>query len=158
MKQPDPKGDLMKKTGVFTRILAIVGTLLAWFPLLTPVILGLASLVTKGQFLFDYLMPAELFPAALLGSALLLWAAFRGRAPRKLIGWGLALAVLFLLGSQGLAVVTGLASGETSADGWPWVLVLTMLGLFTLALLGIAVGGILLLRDLARAPDLHTAE
>jgi len=64
-------------------------------------------------------MPAELFPAALVGGGSLLWAALRVRLCRRLIGWGLGVAIGLLVGGQVLAVVTGLASGETEpAEAW----------------------------------------
>ncbi len=37
-------------------------------------------------FRFDYLMPAELFPATLVGGGLLIWAALRAHSRRRLIG------------------------------------------------------------------------
>jgi hypothetical protein len=49
-----------------------------------------------------------------------------------------------------LAVVTGLASGETEPAGWPWALVLASLAGYALALVAMGVGGALLLRDLFR--------
>jgi hypothetical protein len=138
----------MKNRDVLTRILAIVGTLLVWLPLLAPVLLGLAALVTRHRFLLDYLMPAELFPLVLVGAGLLLWAAVRRRRFRSLIGWGLGSAVLLLVGSQALAELTGLADGRTEPGGWQWALVLAGLAGYILAVLVIAVGGVLLLRDL----------
>ena len=64
----------MKNQNLLTKVLAVVGTILVWFPILAPVVLGIAALFTRGRFLFDFLMPAELFPFALAGSLLLLWA------------------------------------------------------------------------------------
>jgi hypothetical protein len=93
-------------------------------------------------------MPAELFPFALAGGLLLLWAAIRARACLKLIAWGLGIAVGMLVGGQALAVVTGLASGETEPAGLPWALVLGSLIAFTLALVAVGVGGIMLLMNL----------
>ena len=58
-------------------------------------------------------MPAELFPVVLVGGGLLVWAAIRAGLRRGIIGWGLAAAVGFLIVSMALAMVTGLASGET---------------------------------------------
>ena len=135
----------------FTKLLALVGTGLIWLPLLAPLAFGLLRLVAGRRLLIDYLMPAELFPVVLAGSGLLLWAALRARAGRALIGGGLGVAVVALFGSQVLAVVTGLASGETEPSGWPWALVVGTLGLYTLALAAIGVGGWRLLRRLLRA-------
>ena len=138
----------MDNKGTLTKGLAIVGTVLAWFPLLAPVLISIIFLVQEGIFRFDYLMPAELFPFALLGGLLLLWAAIRARARLKLIAWGLGIAVGMLVGGQALAVVTGLASGETEPAGLPWALVLGSLTAFTLALVAVGVGGIMLLMNL----------
>jgi hypothetical protein len=140
----------MKENDVLTRILAIAGTVLAWFPILAPVLFSIAALLREGVFRFDYLMPAELFPAALVGGGLLLWAALRARSRRGLIGWSLGIAIGLLVGGQMLAVVTGLASGRTEATGWWWAPVLASIVVYTLALAAIGVGGILLLRDLSR--------
>jgi hypothetical protein len=96
-------------------------------------------------------MPAELFPSALIGGVLLFWAALRAQWRRKLIGWGLGSAVFLLVGSEGLAVVTGLASGETAPTGWVLGLVLGMIITYALALVIIGVGGGLRLRDLSKS-------
>jgi hypothetical protein len=107
-------------------------------------------LIVERIFRFDYLMPAELFPFALVGSGLLLWAALRAHSRTKPIGWGLGIAILTLFGGQGIAVLTGLASGEIEPIGWIWWLVLASLVLYSLALIFIGTGGALLLRDLFR--------
>ena len=138
----------MEKKNAFTKILAIVGTVLVWFPILAPVLLSLILFIGEGRFLLDYLMPAELFPFALAGAILLLWAGLRARSHWKIIAWGLGIAVGLLVGSQALAVVTGLASGATEPVGFWWILVLVTFGAFVAALIAIGVGGILLLRDL----------
>jgi hypothetical protein len=140
----------MEKKSVFTKILAIPGTVLVWVPTLAPVLFGGVALFTRGRFLFDYLMPAELFPVGLVGAGLLLWAALRAHSQRKLIGWGLVGVLVLLAGSQGLAVVTGLASGEIEATGLWWVLTLAGIIGYSLALIAIGVGGLLLLHDLFR--------
>ena len=146
----------MEKKGVLTKILAIVGTVFVWFPILAPVLLSVAVIIKEHTFLFDYLMPAELFPAILVGGGLLIWAALRARSRRRLIGWGLGIAVGLLVGGQVLAVVTGLASGETEPAGWWWALVLASIVIYTLALVVIGVGGVLLLRDLFKPSRLPT--
>ena len=138
----------MGKKNALTKTLAIVGTVLAWFPILAPIVLTAAFLIAEGQFRFDYLMPAELFPAALVGGGLLFWAALRVKSHQKLISGSLIIAAAALAGSQGLAVITGLASGEREAAGWPFILVLTLLAIYTLALVVQGIGGVYLLRDL----------
>lgn len=142
----------MKRNDAFTKLLAVVGSLLAWFPLLMPVLFSLGFLFVTGRFRFDYLMPAELFLFALAGGGLLLWASLRTGTHRGMIGWGIGLAAGLLAGGQALAVVTGLASGETEPTGVWWILVLASLAFYILALMVMAVGGLLLLRDLFRSP------
>ena len=140
----------MEKKGVLSKVLAIVGTVLVWLPILAPVLLSVVLVITEREFRFDYLMPAELFPATLVGGGLLIWAALRAHSRRRLIGWGLGIAVGLLVGGQVLAVVTGLASGETEPTGWWWALVLASIVVYSLALVVVGVGGVLLLRDLFR--------
>ena len=138
----------MKDKGVFTKILAIAGTVFVWFPILAPILLSAVHFIQAGVFRFDYLMPAELFPFALAGGLLLIWAAIRTRARLKLIGWSFGIAVGMLVGGQALAVGTGLASGETEPTGWSWALVIGSVIIFVLAVISVGAGGILLLRDL----------
>jgi hypothetical protein len=57
-----------------------------------------------------------------------------------------------LVGSQGLAVVTGLASGATAPTGWRVALPLAMITVYSLTLVVISVGGALLVRDLFTPP------
>jgi uncharacterized membrane protein len=140
----------MEKKDNLSKGLAITGTVLAWLPILVPILLSLILLLVERVFRFDYLMPAELFFVALAGGLLILWAAFRVHSHQKLIGLGLVVAVVALASSQGLAVVTGLASGAQAAVGWRFAVVVTLLAVYVLALLVVAVGGTLLCRDLWR--------
>jgi hypothetical protein len=141
----------MEKKGLSTKILAIVGTALVWFPVLAPIILSAVQFTRMGMFRnFDYLMPAELFPVALLGGLMLLWAAIRARSRRGLIGWGLVAAIVLPVIGQVIASVTGLASGAREPVGWQWALVLASLVAYSLALVIIGVGGVMLLYDLFR--------
>ncbi|HEU0296538.1 MAG TPA: hypothetical protein VFR47_27625 [Anaerolineales bacterium] len=144
----------MEKQGTLTKILAIAGTVLVWLPILAPIFFSAILFIQEQIFRFDYLMPAELFPAILLGGGLLIWAALRAHSHGKLIGWSLGIAAALLVGAQVLAEVTGLASGQTEPTGWLWALVIGALVAFVLAILGVAVGGILLLRDLFRPRQL----
>ncbi len=147
----------MEKKNVVTRILAITGTALVWLPILAPIFFSGIAFIDMRMFRFDYLMPAELFPAALAGGGLLFWATIRARSHQRLVGWGLGIAIGLLVGSQALAVITGLASGRIEPSGWQWVLVLMLLAGYSLALVAIGIGGVLLLRDLFKpSPDIDT--
>ena len=143
----------MEKKAILTRALAVVGTVLVWFPILAMLTTSVVGSIARGMFRYDYLRPAELFPIAIVGGALLMWAALRARSRRGLIGWGLGVVVGMLLGGQALAVVTGLASGETEPVGWPWALVVASIAVYSLALVEIGVAGVLLARDLFKPGD-----
>jgi hypothetical protein len=142
----------MEDKKVFTKILATVGSGLVWFPLLLPFVRLAVRVGRGGMARFDYLIPAELFPFALLGGALLLWAALRARSRLKIIGWSFGVAAGLLIAGQAFAVLSGLASGETEPAGWLLPVAITVIIVYILALLALAVGGILLLRDLFRKP------
>lgn len=137
----------MRKAEIGTKALAVTGTALAWIPILAPIVLSLIFRLARGWFRFDYLMPAELFPVALLGGVLLVWAALRARSRRRHIGWSLGAAILMLVGGQALAVSTGLASGASEPAGLWWVLVVLSLAIYTVSVGAMGAGGILLLRD-----------
>jgi hypothetical protein len=140
------------KKSVFTKVLALIGAVLVWFPILAPVLFSAIVSIRSGRFHFDYLMPAELFAVALTGAALLLWAALRAHSRRRLIAWGLGTAVVMLVGGQALAVATGIASSETDPEGLILGLVIGSIAIYTMALVEIGVAGIYLLRDLFKFP------
>jgi len=138
----------MRMKDVLTKILAIAGTILVWLPVLALVIITGAMLVQHGEFHFDYLIPAELFPVFLGGGLLLLWAANRAKCYRRWIGAGLGAALVFLFAGQAAAVATGLASGTTKPGGWQAAVVLGAIILYDLAVITVGAGGILLIREL----------
>lgn len=146
----------MEKKDKFTKVLAIVGTVLLWFPLVVPLLFAIFAFFQRGRFLFDYFIPAEIFPVTLAGGLALVWASLRARARQWLIIGGLVFAVLLLVAGQAVAVATGLASGATEPAGWPWALVMSSMVLFWLGLILAGVGGILLIRDLFRVPKSQT--
>ncbi len=144
----------MPKINSLTKILACAGCVFIWFPILTPIIFAFVSYFSDGIFRFDYLMPAELFPFALLGGCMLFWAAIRAQSHRRLLGWGMVGAIALLIGSQSIAVATGLASGDAEASGWRFILTMVIFILFLLFLLATAISGIALLRKLfQKAPE-----
>lgn len=138
----------MEKKNVFSKILAITGTVFAWFPVIAPILASAAISSRAGKFHFDYLLPAELFPVFLVGAGLLIWAAIRVRSRIKYFAWSIGTTIAMLLIGQGLAIFTGLASGANEAAGWRLFVVIAFLVLFTLGIIATAVGGILLIRDL----------
>jgi hypothetical protein len=138
----------MQRKNVFTNILAIAGTVLVWIPIIAPVFFSIEHFLRARRFMIDFLMPAELFPAVLLGGLLLLWAAFRARKQRRFIGWSLTATVILPFIGGGVGAITGLASGRTAEGGWESALVFAIIALYILAVIILGVGGILLVKDL----------
>ena len=136
----------MKNT--LTKIFAILGTVLVLLPVIAPFFFGVVSLIGNGHFNFDYLMPAELGLVILVGAVLLLADAIWTHLYLKLIAWTLGVAVVIPVIGQVIAVVTGLASGETEPGGWEWALVLAALAILYLAVITLGAGGVMLTRAL----------
>ncbi|MBN1438804.1 MAG: GNAT family N-acetyltransferase [Anaerolineales bacterium] len=147
-ERPTPARASMNKRGWFTKLLALVGTILVWLPLLLPILFTGIRLIRGGSFMLDFLMPAEFFPLVLVGGLLLCWAGWRARLRRRFLGGSLALGAVLLLGSQGLAVATGLASGKAEPEGWRLAVVIAPLIGYILAVLALGGAGMMLVRDL----------
>ncbi len=58
----------MGKRDIFTKILAIIGTILVWFPILMPILISAVVLIGERIFRLDFMMPAELGLFILAGS------------------------------------------------------------------------------------------
>ncbi|NLJ85332.1 MAG: hypothetical protein GX322_02735 [Firmicutes bacterium] len=136
-----------------TRILAVVGTVLVWFPLAATIAITVIGSITGHGLRLDWLLPAELFPVAFVGGGLLFWAALRAHLRQQLIGWGLGIATGVLVGAQMLAVATGLASGKTKPTAWAWALMIGSMAIYSIALLGMGIAGVLLIRDLFNSSE-----
>lgn len=130
------------------KALTVAGLILVWAPIVFPVALSAIKLIESGMFLFDFLMPAEMFLFFLSGAVLLFWVSLKIKHYVKHIGLGLLLAVVFLFGAQGMAVATGLASGGIEPKGWPLVVVLVTLFLYISAVIGVGVMGFYLLKKI----------
>jgi hypothetical protein len=146
----------MENKGALTKILAVTGTIFVWLPILAPILFSAIRFVQARVFLFDYLMPAELFFLVIIGGGLLLWAAVRSRSNWKLFGWTLGISAALFFGMQGIAVATGLADGSTQIGDWQWMLVLGALILYIVTVVVIAVGGVLVVRDVFRTSKTTT--
>ena len=138
-QQSEPKKD------VLTWILAILGTALVSFTILAPIVLTVIFAIQERIFLFDYLMPAELFPIVLGGGVLLFLAALRQRSHRKWIGWSLGSGIALLVGVLLIPALTGLANGTAPIDSAWLTIVLIFLAGYILAVICLIIGGVLLL-------------
>lgn len=140
--------EMLKRTDGLTKGLAITGTVLVSLPLLAPLAMTHWAAVGTQGFNFDWLIPAEMFPIAVIGGVILLSGSIRAHAWRRTIAWGLALGIGMLVAGQILAIVTGLASGAAEPTGWQMWAVTATIGAYAAALAVMAAGGIMLIRDL----------
>lgn len=134
----------MARKDVFTKILAIAGTVLVGLPVLAPIFFGILHWVRAGRLMVDFLLPAEFGLVVLAGAILLIWAAIRARAYIKWIAWSVGIAILLVVGTQLLAVVTGLASGAIQEGGWESAAVYGGIIGYDLAVISLFIGGVLL--------------
>ena len=138
----------MGKKLILVRVLTILGNILIWLPILAPIFFSTIAFVATRQFLFDYLMPAELFPLFLIGAGFLFWVAHILHMYQKFILMCFIIAVSSLILGQVLAVISGLASGDIPPADWPWMLVILSLIVYITALIAIGIKGLLLLKNL----------
>lgn len=137
----------MENAGGLTKSLAVLGTVLAWVPVLAGL---LAPWLRFGGGSLDvyWYVPAALFPSAVLGGGLLIWAAARARWRRGVIIAGLAVATAAWAAASAVAMTSGLASGATQPGGAASAIVVALFVISTLAVVWIGMAGIMLVRHL----------
>lgn len=138
--------------------LAILGTILVWFPVVFMLLTSAARTVRSGRFGMDYLMPAELFPAVLAGGALILVAAALHHRHVALSASGLGVSLASLGATLLYARLSGLAEGAVEATGTPLLIVSLLMGVYVLTLPFMGVVGILLIGDIFRSGRDHSAD
>ena len=128
------------------RILTMVGTVLLALPIGFMLATSVIGSIMRKQFLMDYMIPAELFLLVLAGAVALVVAAFRTGQNKKQTLICLAVTCAALFACQGLAVVTGLASGRTAAEGLPLYAVMGLLIVYDVMVVVDIICGIILFR------------
>jgi len=131
-------------------VFTIIGTILVLFPVVAPILFTLIRIIQTGfkHFNFDWLMPAELFPVALIGAIILIVISLIARSERAIIISGFALAAVVIVGVMAYTTLTGLASGETEPAEWMMGLLMGIMGIYSIAHIIMGVGGIMLVRSL----------
>ncbi len=137
----------MKNNLLLTKILAITVSILTWLPIAATLVISVVGSLSAHTFLFDYLMPAEFFPLAIVGSGLMLWAAIRAKHLARPVSWALDGVVGLLVFSQAVAILTGLSNGSVSG-GWQEALANGLLGGYVLSVIAMGVLGIFLVQFL----------
>ena len=141
----------MTKAGLVTKIFLYVGVFLVLSPIVLAFVFSIVSLIGDGRLRIDFMIPAEVFPAGLVGGFLLVIASFRVKKQQKLIGLSYGAAIVMLVGGQALAVLTGLASGDTPPTSWIIYPVLGSIFLYSVALIGVGVGGCRLISSMKKS-------
>ena len=139
-----------KQKAALTKVFAVSGTLLLWAPILFMVLTGVVGSIMSGKILFDYLMLAEFFFVVIGGMALLILAAIFSRTLVKWFCWGTGAALAALAGGQILAIASGLASGAIEPGGLVFAVVIAAIVIYNLAVVLLAVLGIVLIRRVFR--------
>jgi uncharacterized membrane protein len=93
----------------------------------------------------DYLLPAELFFVEVIGCILLIIASLLANIMKKIIIIMSIVIVVVLPACQLIAVVSGLASGAMTPEGWIWYLVLGLLFIYDIMIVVIGILGIRLI-------------
>ena len=140
-----------EKNSKITKIIAYTGTILVWSPIIFMVVTSIIGSIANQRFLMDILMPAELFPAVLGGTVLLIWASIRSKNLIKVISWTFVAMVATLFGSQGAAVLTGLAHGDTEPEGWPLLLVMFLMAVYIATVITEGILGIMMIKDIKKS-------
>ena len=112
------------------RLIGFLFFLTTTVPLIAPIFFSFVALITKGRFLYDFLMPAELFAFTMIGALGMAVILILNRtSPRRLL-IVLLLSALNLIVSQIYANLTGLAHGETELAGIHLFMVIVFIVLY----------------------------
>lgn len=142
----------MKKNSVFTRILAIVGIVLTWFPIFVAILIFVTVIFRDHEFHFDYLMPLELFFVSLAGGCLLVLASLISRSYQRLVLWGFALVIaLRILVEANVYIRAAISDGNEPAE-WMNTLIVIVCNVYTVSVVFLGFAGVLLATNLFRQP------
>ncbi len=144
----------MKNNPILMKIFAALGSALILLPILFTIITGIAGTISSKSLRLDYLMPAELFPAVIIGTILLFIVALKIRKFQRLIGFAALAMVFFLFGGQGIAVASGLASGEIPNTGFYWILVISFIAAYDFIVLGLCIVSLLIVKQVFKKTSL----
>lgn len=130
------------------KVLAIIGTILVWIPILAPIIFTILLLIKEGIFRFDFLMPMELFFLTVIGGILLIISTFISKSYKKFIIINFVILIAIFFSSQLIANLTGLASGETEPTGFWFIFLIVYIFLFIFINILLGIDGILFTRKI----------
>ena len=138
----------MGKHDVVAKILALVGSVLVATPILAPLLVSISSIGSPGGYGVDYLMPFEIYPVALVGAGLVLWAALRAHVRRALVGACIGVMLGGVLLGAAAAKLTGIADSAEQLEAWRYAIVIALGAASLIGQAALVVAGSLVARDL----------
>lgn len=133
---------------LWMKILIVVAVVSLWFPFAFALLLAFNQMIAHGIFVFDYLLPAELFWLEALGLVSLIGVAVWRRRMIKRILWTIAFIFMFLVSGLSYAVLTGLANGTIEPDGIELYVTAGLLIAFDVGLVACGFFGFLLAQEI----------
>ncbi|MBO8160755.1 MAG: hypothetical protein H0Z24_03885 [Thermosipho sp. (in: Bacteria)] len=131
----------MNKNKVYTG-LSYIFSIISTFPIIVPVFLTMVVLITKGMFLYDYMMPAELFLFTILGGfgvLLIGWINKQSMKKLKLLLIFLILSIINFLTAMAYSILTGLAHGDTEPVGIHFIMIVIFVILWHLFAVAVSI-------------------
>ena len=129
-------------------IIFILGCILVWLPFILPLIFAFISLAQSGRFLFDFLIPMEIFPVVIIGALLIVATHLIRKLPVKIVVGSFIGIILSLLFAMIYAELSGVASGKTDIVSFPGFLILLSLIIYYLSSIIVGVRGLSYLKKL----------
>ena len=129
-------------------VCAVIGTILVWLPILIMLITSIIGSISAQMFLMDYLLPAEFFFVELIGWVLLVAASLMTQVMKIPVLITAILTPAALIIAMLVASLSGLMSGAIEAEGFIWMLILGMIGVYDILVAVMGVLGIKLIVDI----------
>jgi len=141
---------LKKPSQMFMKNIIYIGSVIVWMPIFLTLFTSLIGSLNLKYFIIDYLMPAELFPAALIGSIIISYVSAVSKLYLKSSVINFIILILSFFGINFAAVITGLASGDYPPEGYRFVIVIFLLIIYILSVISEGVLSILIILKLKK--------
>lgn len=141
---------LKKPSQMFMKNIIYIGSVIVWMPIFLTLFTSLIGSLNLKYFIIDYLMPAELFPAALIGSIIISYVSAVSKLYLKSSVINFIILILSFSGINFAAVITGLASGDYPPEGYRFVIVIFLLIIYILSVISEGVLSILIILKLKK--------
>lgn len=135
---------------LWMKVLIVVAVVALWFPFAFALLNAFNQLIAHGMFVFDYLLPADLFWLEAIGMVSLIAVAIWRKRMIKRILWTIAFIFMFLVSGLSYALLTGLANGTIEPEGIELYVTAGLLIAFDFGLIACGFFGFLLAQEIFR--------